>query len=318
MYSTEQSTIKGEGEAGSTVRRITLIGLIVNLLLSAVKFMAGILGSSQAVVADAVHSLSDSSTDIAVIVGSHFWSKPADQDHPYGHRRIETVVTIFIGVVLMVAGLGIAWEALVTLHQADGGPPGPIAAAAAALSILLKEILYRWTFNAGRRIRSQALVANAWHHRLDAVSSVPALLAVGGAVLFPGWTFLDHVGALVVSLLILYAAIRIIRPGLGELIDAGASREICEAIKSRAGSIGPVKDVHDVRTRYVSGGMLVDLHIVVDGGMTVRQGHRIAERVREMLLDSRYGVMDVVVHVDPHDDPPEGGRATRDAREERC
>ena len=293
-------------EAGSYIRRVTFIGLAANLGLSAFKFVGGVLGCSQAVVADAVHSLSDSTTDLAVIIGSHFWSKPADLDHPYGHQRIETVVTIFIGVVLLLAGLGIAWEALVTLHEADKGPPRAIAAAAAAASIVLKEVLYQWTFRAGKTVKSPALIANAWHHRLDAFSSVPALLAVAGAILFPSWTFLDHVGALVVSVLILYAAIQIIWPGVGELIDAGASQEVCEVLKSKAGSIGPVKDVHDIRTRYVSGGMLVDLHIVVDGGITVREGHGIADRVRDLLMDSRYDVMDVVVHVDPDEVLAEG------------
>lgn len=287
--------------AGAHIRRVTFLGLAANLGLSAFKFIAGVLGCSQAVMADAVHSLSDSTTDIAVIVGSHFWSKPADEDHPYGHQRIETVVTIFIGVVLLLAGLGIAWEALVTLHDADNGPPGVIAAVAAAASILLKEALYQWTYRVGKTVKSPALIANAWHHRLDALSSIPALLAVSGAILFPTWTFLDHVGALVVSVLILYAAVQIIWPGIGELIDAGASREVCEALKSKAGSIGGVRDVHDIRTRYVSGGMLVDLHIVVDGDINVRQGHDIAVQVRDLLMGSRYDVMDVVVHVDPED-----------------
>ncbi len=304
-------------EAGSTIRRVTFLGMVANLGLSAFKFIAGIVGCSQAVVADAVHSLSDSTTDIAVIVGSHFWTKPADADHPYGHQRIETVVTIFIGVVLILAGLGIAWEAVVNLHHNDSGPPGSIAALAAAASIGLKEGLYQWTYRVGKRVKSPALVANAWHHRLDAFSSVPALLAVAGAILFPTWTFLDQVGALVVSVLILYAAIQIIGPGIGELIDAGASQEICEALKSRAASIGPVKDVHGIRTRYVSGGMLVDLHIVVDGEITVRQGHRIADRVRDLLIDSRHDVMDVVVHVDPHE-VRRGGEGERAGRDGEC
>jgi len=301
----ESTAAKKETATGPIIRRVTLVGLIANLLLSVFKFIGGVLGCSQAVVADAVHSLSDSATDIAVIIGSHFWSKPADDDHPYGHQRIETVVTIFIGIVLLLAGSGIAWEAVVALREADDkGPPGLIAAIAALASILLKEALYQWTIRVGRTVKSPALIANAWHHRLDAFSSIPALLAVGGAILFPTWTFLDHVGALVVSMLILFAAIQIIWPGIGELIDAGASQEVCEALKAKAGSIGAVKDVHDVRTRYVSGGMLVDLHIVVDGGITVRKGHRIADQVRDLLLESRYDVMDVVVHVDPGDDLP--------------
>lgn len=291
--STEKQT------TGQRIRRITLIGMGANLLLSAFKFVGGILGCSQAVVADAVHSLSDSATDVAVVIGSHFWSRPADQDHPYGHQRIETVVTVFIGIVLLLAGVGIAWEALLSLREADKGLPGPIAAVAAAVSIILKEAMYQWTFRVGKQVKSRALIANAWHHRLDALSSIPALLAVGGALLFPAWTFLDHVGAFLVSVLIVFAALKIIWPGVSELIDAGASSEVCENLKTKAVGVAQVKYVSDFRTRYVSGGMLVDLRIVVDGNMTVREGHEIAVQVRDLLMDSRYDVMDVLVHVDP-------------------
>ncbi len=281
------------------VRRVTWIGLLFNLGLSAIKLAAGIYGSSQAVVADAVHSLSDSTTDLAIIAGSHFWSKPADADHPYGHRRIETVVTIFIGLVLLVAGLGIAAEALSTIHIPHDCVPGPIAAVAAAVSIVCKEGLFRWTARVGKQVRSPALLANAWHHRLDAISSIPALLAVGGAILFPEWHFLDHAGALVVSVLIIHAAVGIVLPGISELIDAGASAETCERIREVARRHAGVQNVHGIRTRYISGGMLVELHIVVDGEMTVRDGHDIAEAVRGAVTADRGDVVDVLVHVDP-------------------
>ena len=211
-----------------TIRKVTWVGLVANLLLAIFKFAAGYWGKSQAVIADAVHSLTDLVTDIAVIVGSHFWARPPDHDHPYGHRRLETLVTIFIGAVLAAAGLSIGWEALTGLKQDGAARPGWIAAAAALLSIICKEILYRWTGSTGQKLKSPALAANAWHHRSDAISSIPVLMAVGGSILFPSWSFLDGLGAVIVSLFILQAAMRILWPGLLELVDSGAPVAIRE------------------------------------------------------------------------------------------
>ena len=173
------------------LRRVTWVGLFANLVLSAIKFAAGTFGRSQALVADAIHSLSDLTTDIAVLAGSHYWSRPPDENHPYGHRRLETLVTVFISVVLMAAGIGIGWKAISTLHQEHAAPPSWIAVLAAFVSIISKESLYRWTAITGRRIKSPVMAANAWHHRTDALSSIPVLVAVAGARLFPTWSFLD-------------------------------------------------------------------------------------------------------------------------------
>ncbi len=187
---------------------MTLIGLVINVALSALKFAAGIAGNSQAVVADAVHSLSDTITDIAVLVGVKFWSKPPDECHPYGHRRIEFLVTIFIGLLLASVALGLSYNALATLHEVQTRPPGAIAFLAAVLSIFTKELLYRWTIIKGMEIKSTALIANAWHHRSDGLSSIPAAVAVAGAALVPRLSFLDHLGAIVVSMFILYPSPR--------------------------------------------------------------------------------------------------------------
>ena len=285
--------------AEQTIRRVTWIGLFVNLALSAVKFIAGTAGASQAVVADAVHSLSDSTTDLAVIIGSHFWAAPADACHPYGHRRIETFVTIFIGTVLLAAGIGVGWRAVSTMNRPHQGPPGWIALMAAALSLVVKEILYRWTAAAGKRVKSPALAANAWHHRLDAVSSLPALVAVGGAILFPALTFLDQIGAVVISIFIFHAAVKIVWPQFSELMDAGAPAETRKTIRQIAYRNESVRQVHRLRTRYLSASLQVDLHIVVDGNLTVREGHNIAEAVKEAILRDGPDVVDVVVHVEP-------------------
>jgi cation diffusion facilitator family transporter len=281
------------------VRKVTLIGLLVNLFLSGLKFAAGFYGRSQALVADAIHSLTDTTTDIAVIAGSHYWDRPPDEDHPYGHQRLETLVGVFIGIMLAAAGAGIGWKAISTLHEKHVSHPGWIAVLAALVSIVTKEILYRWTASAGKRVKSPAMAANAWHHRTDAISSMPVLVAVGGAKVFPSWSFLDHVGAAVVSIFILHAAIKIIWPGISELIDVGAPKEIQKRIYTVASKNNRVEEVHKIRTRYISTSIQVDMHIVVEGEISVREGHDIADDVRDSIIDEIAEVVDVVVHVDP-------------------
>jgi cation diffusion facilitator family transporter len=281
------------------VRKVTWIGLLLNLFLSALKFLAGFFGKSQALIADAVHSLSDTTSDIAVIAGSYYWSRPPDESHPYGHRRLETVVSIFIGIMLVAAGAGIGWEAISSLHDKHASPPGWIALAAALISIVSKEIIYRWTASVGRQLKSSSLAANAWHHRTDAISSLPVFVAVGGALIFPSWSFLDRVGAVVVSIFILHAAFKIIWPGISELIDAGAPEEIQHNIQTCAQKNEKVIEAHAIRTRYISTSIQVDLHIVVDGSMSVREGHAIADDVRDGLIEEIPDIVDVVVHVDP-------------------
>lgn len=283
-----------------TVRRATWIGLLANLALCAVKFAAGVLSHSQAVVADAVHSLSDSTTDVAVLVGSCFWGKPPDETHPYGHRRIETLVAIVVGLVLAGAGVSVALTALLTLRQPEpADSPGLLAFAAAVVSIVCKESLYRWTLRVGSRVRSLALEANAWHHRSDALSSIPTAVAVGCAVLFPRWSVLDHIGAAIVSLFILQAAFRILLPGLRELAESGAPSRVREHVADIARTTPGVRDVHALRTRYVGAHLHVDLHVLVDGGISVREGHEIASSVTRRVLDRSRDVIDVVVHTEP-------------------
>jgi cation diffusion facilitator family transporter len=283
------------------VRQVTWIGLAVNIALSILKFMAGLLGRSQALVADAVHSLTDTTTDVAVIIGSYYWARPPDSDHPYGHHRVETVVTLFVGFVLCAAGLMVGWEALRSLQGEPARQPKTIALIVAAVSIVGKEALYRWTAAVSRRIKSPALAANAWHHRTDAISSLPVFLAVGGAMLFPQWSLLDRVGAVVVAIFIVHAAFKIIWPGLRELVDAGAPTEICREIMALARQNPQVQQAHGIRTRYVGSRILVDLHVVVDGGLSVKEGHDIAEDVKHRILQNGPEVIDVSVHIEPEE-----------------
>jgi len=283
------------------IRKITWIGLILNLFLSVLKFWAGVVAASQTLLADAVHSLSDCTTDVAVIVGSYYWSKPADENHPYGHRRLETLVTVFIGIVLCSAAIGIVWKAITTLNEPPAAPPGWLALFVVLFSIISKEILYRWTAAIGKRIKSPALVANAWHHRTDAISSIPALLAIGGAIILPAWTVLDHMGAVVVSIFIFQAALKIAWPGLREMAETGASEETLDRIRVIVCQNEAVVQVHGLRTRYVGNNLQVDMHVVVDGSITVARGHDIAEDVKARILEENMDVLDVVVHIEPRE-----------------
>jgi len=290
-----------DGSAAAQVRHAGWVGLVGNLLLAALKMTAGIVGHSHAVVADAVHSLSDLVTDFAVIAGVQFWSQPADERHPHGHQRIETLVTVVIGLFLAAVAVGIAWDAVTGSHSPEDMTPTVLALAAALVSIVVKEALYRWTAKVGRRVDSPALVANAWHHRSDALSSVPAALAVAAAVIDPRLAFVDRIGAVAVCLFILYAAWKITAPALAQLIDTAAPADERQRLEEIAMSVDGVRDVHSLRTRYAGPHLAVDLHVVVDSDLSVEQGHSIAETVKHALIEHGPKVHDVLVKVEPDD-----------------
>jgi cation diffusion facilitator family transporter len=276
------------------------VGLVSNLALTVVKGVAGVIGNSHAVVADAVHSLTDIVTDIAIIAGVRYWSQPADDRHPHGHHRIETLVTLAIGLLLAGVAAGIALEAIRGSHLLAEGGPSTIALVAALLSLVAKEVLYRWTVAIGRRVDSPAVVANAWHHRSDALSSIPAALSVAVALAVPGWAFVDRIGAVVVCLFILYAACKIALPALAELVDTAAPEEDRQRIEQIALAVSGVISAHALRTRHVGPKLAVDLHVEVDAGLTVAEGYRIGQTVRRQLLESGPNVADVLVQVEPY------------------
>jgi cation diffusion facilitator family transporter len=283
------------------IKKISWQGLIVNLGLSLAKFILGFVGHSQAVIADAVHSLSDLSTDIAVIFGSEYWLKPPDEGHPYGHKRIEAIVVTFIGIVLFTAGAGLGYRALISVREAQLRQPGIIAFLAALAFVVIKEVLYRYTLRVGKRTSSQAVIANAWHHRADALSSLPVVLAVGIALVNDKWIFLDNLAALVVSLFILYAAVKVIKPVLLEVLGTAAPLSLREDIYNIVSNTSGVESLHAVRTRKMGGDWFVDLHIQVNSQITVRAGHNISEAVKKNLLNSNKNIIDVVVHLEPHE-----------------
>jgi cation diffusion facilitator family transporter len=299
--STTGSDLYSSPATATAIQRVTLLGLLANTALVAIKFAAGWLGNSQALIADAVHSLSDSVTDVALLIGLRFWTQPPDEQHPHGHRRIETLITIFIAMCLAAVGVGLCWRAVATLCAGDRHVPTTAAFFAALLSITVKEWLYRWTRAVGERVKSTAVIANAWHHRSDAFSSIPVAIAVGATMINPAWAALDQIGAILVSFFILYAAWGILHPALAELIDAGAPPAVCTQLTALAQDVEGVRDLRNLRTRFQGGKLQVDLNVLVDKCLTVDEGHTIAHCVREALLASACDVIDVLVHIEPYE-----------------
>jgi cation diffusion facilitator family transporter len=291
-------------QAQARVRTVGWVGLLVNLLLAGAKAVAGVVGHSQAVLADAVHSLSDTVTDVAVILGVRYWSAPADENHPHGHGRIETLITVIIGLAVGGVAVGMGLEAIRGLRHHSTTPPSGIALVVALGSIAVKEVLYRWTAAVGREVGSSALEANAWHHRSDAISSIPAAVAVAVSLIAPEWAVVDRVGAVVVCLLILQVAWRILRPALDQLVDVGAPAADRNRIEELALEVDGVEAAHAVRTRYVGANLAVDLHVEVDGGLSVAEGHQIAVAVRRKLVDDGPDVTDAIVQIEPYRIPP--------------
>lgn len=293
-------------EQTSALNRITWLGMIVNFLLMILKFSAGFFSHSQVMIADAVHSLSDLATDLALLIGVRFWNRPADSDHPNGHAKLETMITFFIGTVLFLVGFGLIRSGMESIHDIIEGKtleePGYFALVAACLSIILKEWLYRITRRCGIQNRSSALVANAWHHRSDALSSIPAAITVLGCLLFgKQYAFLDPVGTILVSCMILYAAFEIVRPAFSTLIDQGISEDKVEVIRKEVLDFDSITNVHKIRTRPLgSGKYAIDLHIHVDPEMSVRKAHQLSHEIQDTLCLKNDGIVDVVVHVEPN------------------
>lgn len=294
-----QTTSARKAEAVAVVRHVTWIGAAANILLAAAKMLVGWVSHSQALLADGVHSLSDLITDAAVLVGSQYWSADPDTEHPYGHGRIETIVSIGIGVALVGVSAGIMWRALGTMAKAHSAPPGWGALAVATVSILVKESLFRWTAAAGARVRCRALVANAWHHRSDALSSVPVAVAVVGARLFPHLTYLDHIAAVVVGVFLLRAAWRIAGPCVSELMEARCDTDISQVLADAQRAHPEIREIHKVRGRHVGGACFVDLHMLVDSTMSVGESHNLAESLKHAIMEHEPSIADVTVHVEP-------------------
>jgi cation diffusion facilitator family transporter len=284
--------------------RVTAIGSIVNLLLSAAKLAAGIIGHSQAMIADAVHSLSDFATDIVVIFGMFAAARPRDEGHKYGHGKFETLATTIIGIALLAVGVGIfasgardIWD---FAHGRRIGEPGLFPLLMAIVSIISKEALYRYTLFEAKRLDSNPMMANAWHHRSDALSSIGAGLGIAGArFLGEHWRLLDPAAAVVVSIFVLKVGVSIARKGLNELLESSLGSDMEEKILLLVSAVPGVRQPHNLRTRALGNSIAVDIHIRVDEKLSVADGHSIADRVEKELRRNYGSDMHVSVHVEP-------------------
>lgn len=281
------------------VRRATFAGILVNVAIAAAKTVAGVMSSSQALVADAVHSASDLVTDLVVVFSVRYWVAPADDDHPYGHGKIEALVTLVISAALVFAAWELARNAAMSLVRGKSdATPGAMALAVAIGSIALKEVVFIVTRAVAQRVRSTALEANAWHHRSDALSSIPVAAAVSVVWMFPSLWWVDAAGALIVSAFILHVAWKLASPALQELTDAQIGSK-ADAVAAVALGVVGVKGVHKPRARRYGSSFQADIHIQVDGSLSVAEGHAIGHAVKEAVVNAGLDVDDVVVHVEP-------------------
>ena len=282
-------------------RNVTVWGAVVNVLLSIGKVVIGIASGSQSLVADGIHSLSDLLTDVMVIFAAKHASRDADDDHPYGHGRIETLITVALGVILLLVAGGIAIDATFRLfHPERLTHPGVTALVMAAISVVAKEVLYQYTLHVAKKIRSNLLRANAWHHRSDAISSVVVIVGIGGTM--AGLPYLDAIAAIGVALMIAKIAWELGWHAVHELIDTALEAERVEAIRNVIQSVDGVRELHTLRTRRMGADALVDVHIQVDPLLSVSEGHYISESVRHRVIREIDEVQDVLVHIDPEDD----------------
>jgi len=280
-------------------RSVTLVGAVVNALLILCKFAAGIFGQSQALIADAVHSVSDLFTDAVVLFGLMVGQKEPDEKHHFGHARIETLASAIVGLALIVTALYLGIGAALNIYRHTEYHPTSLALIGAGVSIALKEALYHYTVRTGRRIKSQLVVANAWHHRSDALSSVAVLLGVAGTLIKPSWHILDSFAALLVSFFIVKIGLDILGSSLREFTDTAPPPEILDKITDCTQSVEGVFDMHDLRVRTSGGLYQMETHIVVDGQLTVAEGHKIAKVVERCLAEEIEDLDRVIVHVDP-------------------
>ncbi|MBQ2501914.1 MAG: cation transporter [Bacteroidales bacterium] len=291
-------------EREDQIRRITLVGSAGNVLLVIVKFIAGVVGHSSAMIADAVHSLSDLLTDFIVLLFVGISARPQDASHDYGHGKFETLASLMVSIALIGAAIGIivsgASKFAAWLGGADLQSPGKLALWVAVISILVKELMYQYTARKGRDLESQALVANAWHHRSDALSSIGAAIGIAGAVLLGGrWTVLDPLASILVGAMLIAVALKIMRPSLGELTDESLSEAQESEIMGIISSFPEVSEPHNLRTRHIGNKVAIEAHIRMDGEMTLNSVHQITYEIERKLKD-RFGADTIVtLHMEP-------------------
>lgn len=283
-------------EKQAAARKTTWVSVVVNCLLAAVQVVTGLLAGSQGLIADGIHSLSDLLADFVVLIANHHSHKEADEDHHYGHHRYETGASLFLGLSLLVVGLGMVWSAAGKVISPTVPQVQVVALYAAVAALLVKEGLFRYMLATAKRVRSSMLVANAWHARSDAASSLVVAVGIIGAL--AGYPVLDTIGALVVGLLVTKAGWGFSWDALHDLMDRAVSAEEHEQIRALIGATEGVRGLHDLRTRKMGDMIIVDVHIEVDGHATVREGHDIAFKAAER-VKAALPVLDVMTHLDP-------------------
>lgn len=294
-----------ENQREKEIYKVTIVGALANVTLLIFKFVAGIISNSAAMIADAVHSLSDFITDVVVIVFVKISSKPQDKSHDYGHGKFETLATLIIGIALLFVGLMILYNGVSATYRCiwlgeELHRPGMIAFWAAIFSIILKEAVYQYTVFKGRNLNSQAVIANAWHHRSDAFSSIGTAVGIGGAIfLGDKWVVLDPIAAIVVSVFIINVSLKIIIKSINELLEKSLPDEIENEIIKVAESFDMVKDVHDLRTRRIGNNIAIEMHLLMDGNLSLQCTHNTTELI-ESELRKKYGEhTHIAIHVEP-------------------
>ena len=286
------------------IYKVTLIGSAVNAILIVLKFIAGFVGKSSAMVADAVHSLSDFISDVIVLVFVKIAGKPKDKTHDYGHGKFETLATMIIGILLIIAGLGLLINGIDTVIRSLHGEllerPTMLALIVAVVSIASKEWLYRYTVSSGKKLNSQAVIANAWHHRSDAVSSLGTLIGISGAMfLGDKWRILDPIAAIVVSVLIIKSGYDIVKPCISELLEASLPEDKENEIENLVTNVPGIEFIHNLRTRRIGNGIAVDLHAKMDGNLTLWEAHEKATAA-EKAIRKVFGDNSIInIHMEP-------------------
>ena len=285
-------------EARSRVgQNVTFAGILIHVVLIIFKLIGGILGRSQAMIADAVHSISDLVTDFIALIGLAFSAKPHDPKHPYGHGKIETFASLLIGLMLIAVAGNISLDGFRSIMKHSRELPTGIALAAAIISIVIKEFLYHWNIRVGRRIESQLMIANAWHHRTDAISSVAAFIGIGGAML--GYTYLDPLAAIIVSIIIIASSFPIVKNAFLELIETSVDIQLLERIEFVIRDQDEVIEFSNLRARQVGKEILVDVNIGLDESLPLMKSHSIAHNIEDKIIAQIKGISEVMIHVFP-------------------
>ena len=286
------------------IYKVTLVGSAANAALMVFKFVAGVLGHSSAMIADAVHSLSDFATDLVVLVLVHISAKPQDASHDYGHGKYETMASFIVGLALVAAATGIILTGVMKLvdwyHGVQLQAPGRLALWAALISLLVKEVLYRYTVARGKHLNSQAVIANAWHHRSDALSSIGAAIGIGGAILLGDrWTVLDPIASVVVGLMLVKVAVSLLRSSVGELTESSLPADVEREIENIIRSFPDVSEPHNLRTRRIGNRIAIEVHVRMDGNLPLSLVHDRASSIERAIRDRFGSDTHVTVHMEP-------------------